>query len=154
MSFVVMCAYETLAATVHRAHSSPRETLIMPTAPDVRSRPGAGHAQNTGFDRRRCTRVGTAARHVWPNHEEIYQVTWLNMEFARLLDALLDSSVRDAFTVICEGHTRDRMDANVPDSWLIIASSTTCLSSPTRIGTRTLPHVDLDVGEPTIPCNI
>lgn len=122
MSFVVMCAYGTLAATAHRAHSSPHETLIRPTAPDVRSRPGAGHAQNTGF--------------------------------ARLLDALLDSSVRDAFTVICEGHTRDRMDANTPDSWLIIASSTTCLSSPTRIGTRTLPHVDLDVGEPTIPCII
>ena len=84
-------------------------------------------------------------------HERTYAVHWLNMEYTRLVEALVDSSVRDAFTVICEGRTRDGMDANTPDPWLSIANLFNSLSfKPDNRFALEYSHLaDLDPGDPT-----
>lgn len=140
MSCAVLCAFESPAATAHRAHSSPHEIFKMTT---TRRTPAPARAAAPPSPPQQCL--------CGEFHDQIYALHWKNVEYVRLVEALVDPSVRDAFTVICEGRTRDGMDANTPDPWLSISNlySSPSFKPDNRYALEHSHLADLDPGDPT-----
>ena len=65
------------------------------------------------------------------------------------METLIDSSVHDAFTVICEVRTRDAMDASTPDPWISIAKLYNSFKPDNCLATSHSHLADLDPGDPT-----
>ena len=146
MSRLVICAFESPAAAAQRRHYSPREICQMPASTrrtPAHEAPSVGDGEAPASLPQQCMCGQT--------HEGAYSATWNTGENIRLVETLIDSSVRDAFTVICEGRTRDAMDASTPDPWLSIAKLYNSLSfKPDNRFATSHSHLDIfDPGDPT-----
>jgi hypothetical protein len=60
-------------------------------------------------------------------HTGLYNPTWAQMEYTRLVEVFCDSSMRNAVSRLGSGRTREAIDANLEDPWV---SMTALYNSP------------------------